>query len=233
MVHEKQPHFLHKEYPKTCAENDFWGQVKRTVNGQPVSEDQIEMIVQAIRRHLVLGPEDTLLDLGCGNGALSDRLFSCCKGGVGVDFSEYLIGVARKYFERQPARRYLMEDAVDFACRTDDTRSFTKANCYGVFAYLSTDRAAQLVATIHGRFSDVSKFFIGNLPDKARLKEFYRDRDYTPGVENDPDSAIGIWRTEAEFEKLANDAGWSVRFSRMPADFYAAHYRYDAILARR
>lgn len=232
-MHGEDPHYLHKEYPKTCGETDFWGQVKRTVNGRPVSDDQIEMIVQAIRRHLLLRPEDTLLDLGCGNGALSDRLFSLCKGGLGVDFSEYLIGVARKYFERHPARQYLMEDVVDFACRNEDTSSFTKASCYGVFAYLSADRAAQLVAAIHDRFSDVSKFFIGNLPDKDRLKEFYRERDYTPGVENDPNSAIGIWRTQAEFAQLASDAGWSVRFDRMPPDFYAAHYRYDAILSRR
>ena len=34
--------YIHKEYPKTCDPNDFFGQVKRTVNGQPISEEEIE-----------------------------------------------------------------------------------------------------------------------------------------------------------------------------------------------
>jgi hypothetical protein len=72
---------------------------------------------------------------------------------------------------------------------------------------------------------------VGNLPDRARLHEFFGER-YVPGIERDNESALGVWRTTGEFEALAAGCGWSCEFRRMPPGFYAAHYRYDAILAR-
>ena len=52
-----------KEYPKKLSPTDFWVQVKRTVNGQPVPESQIALIIDAIRQALHLQPHDRLLDL--------------------------------------------------------------------------------------------------------------------------------------------------------------------------
>lgn len=226
----QDPHHFHKEYPKTRPETDFWGQVKRTVNGQPVSEEQIAQIVTTIQKHLQLTPSDVLLDLGCANGALTDRLFAQCRGGVGVDFSEYLIGIAHKYFQRLPDRAYVLGDAVDFVSTTMDAQRFTKALCYGVFQYLPADSARMLLTALRQRFPHIGSFFIGNLPNKAKMHDFFRERDYQPGVENDPYSAIGIWRTEEEFTVLAADCGWGVSCSHMPKDFFAAHYRFDALL---
>jgi cyclopropane fatty-acyl-phospholipid synthase-like methyltransferase len=226
----QDPHHFHKEYPKTRSETDFWGQVKRTVNGQSVSEEQIAQIVATIQDHLQLTPNDVLLDLGCANGALTDRLFGQCRGGVGVDFSEYLIGIAHKYFQQLPDRVYVLGDAVDFVNTSPDTQRFTKALCYGVFQYLPADSARSLLTALRQRFPQVGTFFIGNLPNKAKMHDFFRERDYQPGVENDPYSAIGIWRTEEEFTALAADCGWSVTCSHMPKDFFAAHYRFDALL---
>jgi len=40
MAATRYPKFDYKEYPKTLDPDDVWGQVRRTVNGKPVSEDQ-------------------------------------------------------------------------------------------------------------------------------------------------------------------------------------------------
>src|SRR6185312_6629477 len=85
---------------------------------------------------LQIGKGDALLDLCCGNGALSDRIFAHCQGGLGVDFSEPLIAVAEKYFQAPPQRLYRLQDAASFMQTTDDTARFTKALCYGAFQYL-------------------------------------------------------------------------------------------------
>ena len=53
---------------------DLWGQVRRHAAGQPIDEEQIALTVGAIHDALQLQPKDVLLDLGCGNGALSARL---------------------------------------------------------------------------------------------------------------------------------------------------------------
>ena len=58
----------HKEFPKTVDPKDFWGQVKRAINGQAVTQEQIDLIVEAVCNGLLFGKTDNLLDIGCGNG---------------------------------------------------------------------------------------------------------------------------------------------------------------------
>lgn len=224
--------YFYKEHPKTCAPDDFWGQVARTVNGKPVSEEQIQLIVDAIVDGLQICETDTLLDLCCGNGALSDRIFARCRGGLGVDFSEPLIAVAVQYFQAAPQRVYRLDDVEAFLQSADDTTRFTKALCYGSFQYLPKEKAENALTLVNLRFPRVERLFIGNLPDKAKMDEFFRGRTHVPGIENDPGSRIGIWRTESEFASLAQACGWAIEFRRMPRQFFAATYRYDAVLAR-
>lgn len=238
-------------HARSRPRTDFWGQVRRTVHGRPVSDKQIDLIVAAVVAALGLGADDTLLDLACGNGALSDRLFQCCAGGVGVDVSEYLIGVAQEYFAT-PSRQYVRADAVDWVEAEADPGRFTKAVCYGSFSYLSDDAAARMLRTLHRRFPRVGHVLLGNLPDPARASRFYgaspdatgragkgvgrapdlRTPDLrTPDLRT-PESDLGIWRDEAEITALAGQ-GWQVTTRPMPPEFFAAHYRYDALLVRQ
>lgn len=228
----QEPFSLYKEHPKTCTPEDFWGQVKRTVYGQPVSEEQIDMIVEAVCCGLSLRRDDSLLDLCCGNGALTDRVFDRCRGGLGVDFSERLIETARTYFEAPPERRYVLGDVVDHVRAETDPEGFTKILCYGSFAYLEAHRAEDLLQGCFELYPNVSTMFIGNCPDKAQIGAFFTDKTYTQGIEDEPDSAIGIWRTREEFEQLAERAGWKAAFLTMPPSFYASRYRYDVVLSR-
>lgn len=221
--------WLHKEYPKTCAETDFWRQVKRTVQGEPVGEDQIEQIVGAVQSHLQLSVDDWLLDLCCGNGALSSRVFDLCSGGLGVDFSEYLIQIARKYFANDRAQ-YLVQDVVEFCATTTDCRRFTKASCYGAFCYLAPAQAHQILSNLRTRFDNLERLFLGNLADRSKAELFYRDGLDTPAVLDDPSTPLGYWWDVETFVELADTCGWAAEIDRMPAEFYGSHYRFDVTL---
>ena len=61
--------FNHDEHARSCKRDDFWGQIRRTVNGVPVDEEQIKLVVETIIKELKLNAKDTVLDLCCGNGA--------------------------------------------------------------------------------------------------------------------------------------------------------------------
>lgn len=220
----------YNDYVKNAAPDDFSAQVRRTVNGQAIGEDQIQMIVDAILRGIDLHAADVVLDLCCGNGVLTDRVFDRCAGGLGVDFSEALIEVAQRHFQALPQRAYLLSDVVDFAERALPDHRLNKALCYGSFAHFTDEMAVRLLSSLRSRFPAIRRFMIGNVPDKARMHAFYYEDAYLPGIENDHESALGIWRTEAELAELAQRAGWNATFSRMPAEFHAAHYRYDALL---
>ncbi|MCE2571530.1 class I SAM-dependent methyltransferase [Motilimonas eburnea] len=224
---------FYKEYPKNCKQDDFWGQVKRTVNGKAVSEQQIEMIVNAVEKGLCLNKDDVLLDLCCGNGALTDRFFSHCKSGLGVDFSPVLIAVAKRYFERLPEFEYQLDDVVDFCEKHPNKYLFTKAVCYGSFSYLDYDAAEKLLVLLNSKFENIQSVFIGNVPDKDRMGCFFSPDSYEIGIELKPESAIGIWRSQSDFKELANRTGWVAAFTVMPVEYYAHHYRFDVTLTRR
>ena len=219
-------------YPTTLHSKDYWGQVKRTVNGVPVSEAQIEMIVLAIERELALkdGCFDKLLDIGCGNGALSALLFRKLSSFLGVDYSDFLISVAKRDFESLPDFRFEMADAMAYVLSESEPQRFNKVLCYGCFSYFP--EAESFLRVVHERFTKVERVFIGNLPDRDRAPLFYRDG--LPGKDEleNHDSKIGIWRSKEEFEALARRANWICHFSDMPEFFYASHYRYDVTLTR-
>ncbi len=220
-----------KEYPKALSPTDFWGQVKRTVNGQPVSEQQIAMIVETIRQALQLHPRDCMLDLACGNGALSQFFFGQCSEFLGVDFSEVLIDVACANFA-QPERHFVLADVGQYVLQEPAPERFTKVLCYGSFPYFPEESARLVLQRLHTAFRRVERVFIGNLPDLLLHGKFFTDgRDHAHELK-DPESKIGIWRSEEEFRALAADCGWEVSFQRMPGAFYAAHYRYDVLLTR-
>ena len=222
----------YKDYPKTLDRDDLWRQVRRTVHGQPVSEAQIAMIVEAIRKGLQFRANDVVLDLGCGNGALASYLFDDCATLEGVDPSEYLIGIANGRFTIPGRTTFLVDDAAHYVENTPDPGRFTKVLCYGSFTYFSEADAARVLDAIGRRFINVSRVFIGNLPDAKRADRFYPPgKDYRAELK-DHNAPIGIWRSEKELRELASLTEWKLAIAMMPMDFYAAHYRFDATLTR-
>lgn len=224
--------FDHDEYARTRPSDDFWGQVRRTVKGKPVPDEQINMIIEAIGSALGLQPEDRLLDMACGNGALAARLFGSCCAYFGIDFSEHLISVAKKNFEIQPRYQFKHQEVLEYVRTEADPGRFSKAVCYGSFSYFPAATASEVLHTLHEKFVGVQAIFIGNLPDKELASAFYPTPPDTKEL-SDAESQIGIWRSRDEFTALATDAGWNVKILGMPAGFYASHYRYDALLSRR
>lgn len=224
--------FDHNEHAKSRPTDDFWGQIRRTVQGEPVSDEQIRMIVDAIHAALQLKKGDVLLDLACGNGALSQLLFDSIAAYLGVDFSEHLIKVAKNNFEKLPDYRFVTQGAAEYVREEAHPGKFTKVLCYGSFSYFPAADAAEVLRALHDKFTNVQSVFIGNLPDRERAALFYKIKPASAEEMSDSSSQIGIWRTQKEFAQLAADAGWKSKFSVMPAEYYAGYYRYDVLLTR-
>lgn len=226
------PKFDHDEFAKSCQPDDFLGQTRRTVQGKPVSEEQIRMIIETITSKLAIKPDDGLLELACGNGFLSRFFFDSCSTYLGVDMSEYLISVAKKNFEKLPQYRFEMKGAAEYVHEEPHPERFSKVLCYASFCYFPAMDAADVLRTLHDKFTNVHTVFIGNLPDRERAAEFYKSRQPSTEELADCSTAIGTWRTRDEFKKLAGDAGWKVKFSTMPQEFFSSYYRYDVLLSR-
>lgn len=215
------------QHARTRPRDDLWGQVRRTVRGRPVGAEQIELIVATIVDQLRLGPEDTLLDLACGNGALSAKLHGRCRASLGVDISPYLVEVARERFETA-AHRFVVDDIAHHAETEPEPARFTKALCYGSLSYLSDADVGRMLGALRARFPNLCRVMLGNLPDPARAAAFHAEPLPELG---EPRSAIGVWRSPNDLARLAGE-GWRLSASNMPDTFFAAHYRFDAVLER-
>jgi SAM-dependent methyltransferase len=219
----------YKHYPRTLAADDYWGQVRRTVNGAPVGEDQIQMIVEAIVGALQLRPTDVVLDLACGNGALSSRLYDSCAELLGVDFSEFLIAIAQEKFERLPRYVYRCDDAAHYTETEAEPTRFTTALCYGSFSFFSPDNSERVLTQLRERFTSVERVFIGNLPDRDLAHLFFAQGLPEDSLLDDHTEQIGTWRTKQQMTELAARCGWDASFSTMPPTFFSK-YRYDVLL---
>ena len=231
MTSNEFPKWDYKEYPKTLSKDDLWGQVRRTVYGRPVPEAQIQMMVDAIRAGLHLTPATTLLDIGCGNAALTARLFPHCGQIVGVDSSEFLITVANELFGGF-GHEFVCMEAGQYVLEEKAPLRFSAALCFGVFAYLSDHQATQMLSCIFERFSNVRSFFIGSIPDSESASRYFGEAEIPRAQLEHHQSQIGVWRSRGKLSAMATETGWNARIQEYLPEFYQSHYRYNAILER-
>ena len=224
--------FMHKEFPKQFSKDDFWLQIKRTVDGKPVSEDDIDMIISQITSNLELEPNSHLLDIGCGNGALAARLFPYVNNYTGVDFSAYLLEVANEYFKPDSKIKYIEDDAVHFVSTYQDTKGMDKLLIYGCISYLSRLELKVFLKHVASRFMDLRTLFIGNIPDKNKAAEFFKKRNVKDYETDNKNTPIGLWWYPDELVLIANSSGFNANVLKMPDTFYGHSYRFDLILKR-
>ena len=216
------------EHPKTCAPDDFWGQVRRTVNGKAIPQEQLDLMFATIRQALCLQKTDILLDIACGNGRLGSEFFDQIQGYLGVDLSPCLIEIGKKHFERQATHIFLLQNIREY-CKIEMTPlRFTKALCYGSVAYLPKDELLECLSLFRKRFLNITHLFIGAIPDKDLAAVFFQEKEM-PDLA-DHTTAIGRWYTRSEIVALAQHCGWLATINEFPKQFYQSHYRFSATL---
>ncbi len=199
--------------------------MRRTVGGKPVDDAQIVRIVTAVREALGIDDTTRLLDLCCGNAALTDRIAADV---LGVDFSPPIIEVACRDFAR-PNRRYLLGDAAEWV-RTVQDEGWNRALCYGAYSYLPREAALGMLADLRRRCPGVQAASLGNLPDRGACATFFASRPYTPGMEDRHDTQIGVWYDPEPFLIALASVGWRGKVRRMNEGFYGHGMRFDVLL---
>lgn len=222
--------FNYDEHARRCAPDDLLRQICRTCQGQPVSQEQINLIVNAIKVGLALNTNDTLLEIACGNGSLSHYLFDDCKGYLGFDISDFLISVARNNFQRSPDYQFFTANMIQGLEHSAGNTHFNKLLCYAAIQYFSDEQLVAQLVFIKHRLSNIKRIFWGNIPDKTRADRFFQQKQPDEQELNDTQTAIGKWRSQDDIRRIAMQAGWALECNRMPTTFYASEYRFDAVL---
>ena len=215
----------YNEKAKTYKENDYWRQVRRTINGSPVSEDQIKLIVYQISKLLNLNSEDNLLDLGCGNGALTNYFKEKVNISYGIDSSEYLINVAKSNF--QSSKNFYEKIGIEEFIDNKNFDAFNKVIIYGVSSFLEDNLIEKIFQFMASKSN--KKIMIGNVRDINAVDYFYKTR---PKIEelNSCKTSMGKWRNIDWFKKTASKYNLTIKTYKMPKNFYASDYYFDLII---
>lgn len=217
--------------PAMMGGTDFLRQVGKTVNGVPVSEASINIIVDGITSMLKIQPNDHVLDLCCGNGMITARCAAYCGGIVGVDYSRPLIDIANRYFKRENVE-YIFADVMQLP-ESLKGRVFTKVYMYEAIQHLETEDMMLVLDGVRRSLAEGAPVLLGSIPDKDRLWNFYdtpaRREEYHRRTE-DGTEVIGRWWGKGELKGLAERCGYRMEAAAQDARLHTAHYRFDAVL---
>jgi SAM-dependent methyltransferase len=217
------------ERPKSSDPNNFWDQVRRTVNGKPISEEQIKIMCEMIKLGCSLNSNDILLDLCCGNGKLGSLFFHEIDEYHGIDMSDFLIEIAKKNFEKKPNFLFTKSDLISYLINEDMPDKYTKCLIFGSIAYFSINQIKFILKSLYEKFTSIEIIYIGPIPDRKKAHLFYKGKSNVDL--EDHTSSIGRWFEEEQFKKISNENGWNCKI-QMNDNFYQNFYRFNAILER-
>jgi|APTNR8051073442_1049403.scaffolds.fasta_scaffold03006_6 SAM-dependent methyltransferase len=228
--------FLHwNKFPRDLDDSDLLRQVGKTVNGQPVDDNQIKLIVENLSKKLSLDSKDDILDLCCGNGLLTHLIVEqcLCRSVVGIDYSEPLIAIANRIYSRKNIF-FILSSAVssDWLNELKGVK-YKKILMYEALQHFNQSEFIEILHSISRNFGKSCQFFVASIPDKSRIFCFYntpyRRREYEKRLAAG-NEAIGTWWDIQELSDLAYNSGFKCEIFPQPKGLYTAHYRFDAML---
>ena len=204
-------------------------QVGKTVHGKPVSEEQIDLIVNGICRNLRLDRRDSVLDLCCGNGLLTSKLAPIVDRITGIDYSQHLIEIANVHNTASNVT-YICRNIIEL-----DEMQFAHAGkilMYEALQHLSVqdchDLAGMLRKTRRGTCA-----LIASIPDRTKLGSYYDTQekmDFYLRCERENRPHMGRWWFRQELTEIADAHGLSMRPLEQDPRLYTAYYRFDVLL---
>lgn len=222
-----------EKMPKRFKEQDFLRQVGKTLGGEVITQEQFKRIVVSLQKNLAIQKDDKILDLCCGNGLITYRLAPLCGSIVGVDYSQPLIKVARKYHGGDGIR-YLRASILNLLPeRLTPASPFSKIYMYEALQHFSHEELPQILRLAKELAQPGARVFFGSVPDYTRIWNFYntpeRQAEYRQRVAAGQE-AIGTWWLPQEIEDAANKAGFTLNWIDQDPDLHTAHYRFDFLL---
>jgi len=196
-----------------------------------VSDSTFQEVLKDIEKNIEINPEDTVLDLCCGNGLITTYLAPRCAKIVGVDVSPELI--AQIDLEKYSNVSVLVDNIkkVDFE---EDT--FNKIIIYSGLQYLTPKESIELFESVMKWLKKDGIFLVGDVPDSHHLWDFAdneeRQAAYFDALKNDR-PFIGTWFEPQWLRNLGGYAGFTtVDIRSQPSELPFSHYRFDAILRK-
>lgn len=206
-------------------------QVDRTLNGSEEDPYQTGLTVDAVTRGLDLLEGDRILDIGCGNGLITDIIARRVSSVIGVDFSERLIEYAKAH-KISSNIMYYVGDASKL--HASWYQAVNKACMLGGLQYLDGNGFAKMLAALAAA-PQLERIFISAIPDASKIGCYYDNPEkmaYHLERQAAGQPHMGNWWDGSYIETLAREAGFTAECAPQDARFMSSYYRFDCVLKR-
>ena len=225
-------------YPRRAGSDDLLRQVGKTVNGVPITEQQLHLLVDSICTSLQLSRDDQLLDLCCGNGLLTRTLAQHCRTATGIDFSAPLIEAAQQQCAASNVQYFRLDVRNLEQLAALKGQTFTKVLCYEALAFLDPAELNRLLIHVLGLTTKAPTILLGSVLDRDRIWNFFnttrRKWLYFFHIKiRRQEVGLGRWWRRQEIVDIANESGFSCDVLDQPMQLHTAHYRFDAVLSKK
>jgi len=215
------------------SKNRFF-QVGKTQRGEPVNESQIDLIIQAVVSGLEIADHDRLLDIGCGNGLLTEKYAAIVDDVFGVDRSAELLDVARLDSINNGIKYTQCAITDNVFSNIFKNSGITKAVLYEVIQHLDIHNVKSVLDQFKNQ--TFKKLFIGGIPDKSKLGQFYDTAEkmafYRKSIaDNRPH--LGRWWSFEELHVLCSQYKLNAKYVLQNKGLYTSHYRFDLLIGKQ
>jgi len=216
-------------------DSDPQKQVGRTRGKRPISASDWEKTLSFIWDAMCITKDSEVLELCCGNGMLTLPLAKKVKSVIAVDFSRPIIEELNKQLTFKGIKNVttITEDVNNI---TFPESSLSHILMYFSLQYLSEKNVIVLFENAYKFLKNGGEFFIGDIPDRAKLWNFANIDDYVSmyfnSVKNDKPT-IGSWFLQEDLLKMGEWAGFSkVKIIKQPEYQINSRYRFDLLLQK-
>jgi len=210
-------------------------QVGRTSIKQPVSKAVWEKTLRFVWKEMGINRDSNVLELCSGNGMLTIPLAKVVNNVTAVDFSEPLVGNLRKQLE--------LENITNVTTIVEDINKnvfpegiFSHVLMYFAIQHFNEKDIINLMEKVYGSLQDNGVFYIGDIPDRARLWDFANTDEYASmyfmSIKNDT-PAIGTWFLQKDLIMLGKWVGFTkFQIVNQPEYQINSKYRFDILLRK-
>ncbi|NPE27404.1 class I SAM-dependent methyltransferase [Methanococcoides sp. SA1] len=202
--------------------------------GNRTFQEIMDSIVDTAEK-LKLGPNDQLLDIGCGAGVFEMALTHWIKSIVGIDYSEGMVSVAQKHTDKY---ENVSIGRADIRKLPYENNSFDKILVNSVIQYLNDLKDVEIALKELNRVAiDNCIILIALLPDidtKNKLLKGYYDLDLSSEVIEQKIEAWEhvIWFDKIQLQKIAENCGFRVIGITRPINDFQKQYYFDILLTK-
>ena len=215
----------------SAVDADEHVQVLRTFNKQPITKELWQSTLTYLDQLFQVGTDDDFLDLCCGNGLLTNHFALHSRHATAVDISPDLIASLNRCGLQNVTTQCSDIREIEFA-----EGAFSRILLYAGIQYLTEGEVVQLFRKIFRWLRPGGLIFIGDIPDRSRIWDFYNSPERrTLYFENQVinEDVVGTWFDVSWLLNLAESTGFQgAEEIRQSPDLIYAHFRFDMKVQR-